>query len=38
MNILQFELPNLEFIWQSYEFWKFLEFKNPNLYPFIWLK
>jgi hypothetical protein len=23
MNILQFEAPNLDFIWQSYEFWKF---------------
>jgi hypothetical protein len=23
MNILQFEAPNLEFIWQSYEFYKF---------------
>ena len=22
MNILQFEAPNLEFIWQSYEFYK----------------
>jgi hypothetical protein len=28
MNISQFEPPNLEFIWQSYEFWKFWDSKT----------
>jgi hypothetical protein len=34
INILQFEAPNLDFIWQSYEIYKFWDLKLNFKYHF----